>query len=268
MKKLYLLDIDGTISLDATLFEGSLDFLNWVNEIGGKYIFITNNSTTSIADYVEKFTKMGVKVDETNFLTSSFVMGRYLKEHFSKNKIFVVGTKSFIKELKELKLDIVTDLQEFKEISCAVVGFDNELNFEKVTDICRLLEQKDIPYVATNPDYACPTSFGFVPDCGAICEFISHATKKMPIYIGKPAPTMVELSRKTYGYTKEETIVVGDRLYTDIACGIAADVDTAVVFTGEAKEEDMKTTEFVPNYCCQDIREFHEKMKALSGHGM
>jgi Predicted sugar phosphatases of the HAD superfamily len=257
-KKLFLLDIDGTIALDTTLIDGTLEFMDYVLNIGGKYIFITNNSTKSIEDYIMKFDDFGIKVDKTSFVTSSYATAIYLKEVYKDKKIFVLGTKSFIKELKRFELNITEDKDE--DTVCAVVGFDNELNYKKIEDICELLSTRDIDYIATNPDLVCPTSFGFVPDCGSICEMIENAVKKQPLYIGKPNKTIVEMCLEQTGFTKEQTLVIGDRLYTDIACGINGGVDTAVVFTGEATKEDLKDTEFRPTYSFSTIKELYEKL--------
>ncbi|MCE5220664.1 MAG: HAD-IIA family hydrolase [Clostridium sp.] len=258
-KKLFLLDIDGTILLDTTLIDGTLDFMNYVLSIGGKYIFITNNSTKSIEDYIIKFEKFKIKVDETSFVTSSYATALYLREKYEDKKIFVLGTKSFIQELRTFNVNVTEEQDD--DIACAVVGFDNELNYKKIENICELLLTRDIDYIATNPDFVCPTSFGFIPDCGSICEMIGHAVKREPLYIGKPNKTIVDMCLKQTGFTKEETLVIGDRLYTDIACGINSGVDTAVVFTGEATKEDLIDTEFKPMYSFDTIKELYQEMK-------
>lgn len=254
-KKLFLLDIDGTISFDATLIDGTMDFMNRVNEMGGKYVFITNNSTKSIEDYVTKFTGMGIPVDETSFLTSSYATALYLKERYQEGLIFVLGTKSFIAELRSFGLHVTEELVD--GIQAAVVGFDNELNFKKIETICELLLTRDIDYLATNPDLACPVGFGYVPDCGAICNMIREAVKREPVYIGKPNRMIVDMARKNCGYNREETVVIGDRLYTDIACGVNGEVDTIVVFTGEAKLEDLALTPHKPTYYCESIKDIY-----------
>lgn len=257
-KKLFLLDIDGTIALDTTLIDGTLDFMNHVLSIGGKYIFITNNSTKSIEDYITKFEKFKIKVDKTSFVTSSYATALYLRETYKDKKIFVLGTKSFIEELRKFNVNVTEDQDD--DVVCAVVGFDNELNYKKIENICELLLTRDIDYIATNPDLVCPTGFGFVPDCGAICEMIGHAVKREPLFIGKPNKSIVEMCLKQTGFTKEETLVIGDRLYTDIACGINGEVDTAVVFTGEAKREDILNTEYMPTYSFDTIKELYEEL--------
>jgi len=258
-KKLFLLDIDGTIGFDATLFEGAMEFFHEVNEKGGKYIFITNNSTKSRKDYVTKFQKMGVPVEESNFITSSYATALFLKRKYPREKLFVMGTASFVEELRDFGITVTEDIEE--EIAAVVVGFDNELNYQKVVKACELLETREVDYIATNPDLVCPVGFGYVPDCGAICDFLEKAVHRKPLYVGKPNPIIVEMSLETTGYTKEETVVIGDRWYTDIACGIYAGVETVAVFTGEAKEEDLQQTEFPPTYYCDTIADVYESMK-------
>ena len=256
-KKLFLLDMDGTIYLDNVLFEHSLDFLNHVNTINGKYVFLTNNSSKSINDYINKLRKLSIKVNSTNFMTSSQATSLHLKQNYSDKKIYVLGTESLKKELKEDGLDIVDDFSD--DIDCLLVGFDTELNYSKLDDACRILT-RDVIYLATNPDLVCPTSFGFIPDCGSICNMIETATGKTPEYIGKPKPTMVELAMQANGFSYDETIVIGDRLYTDIACGINAGVSTGVVLTGETKSEHLADTEFRPDYIFENIGELYKML--------
>lgn len=255
-KKLFLLDIDGTIAFDSTLIDGTMEFLTQVRTNGGKYIFITNNSTKSIQDYITKFEKWNIPVDESSFLTSSYATAMYLKEKYGEQQLFVLGTTSFVRELRSFGLHVTEEMEE--GIVAAVVGFDNELQYKKIEHICELLQTRQIDYIATNPDLACPTSFGFVPDCGAICEMIERAVKRSPEYVGKPNRLIVDMALAATGYQPEETLVIGDRLYTDIACGINAGVDTAVVFTGEAKYEDLVDTMFPPTYFCESIRDIYD----------
>lgn len=262
-KKLFLLDIDGTVSFDATPIDGTMDFLEEVRTQGGKYVFITNNSTKSIEDYIIKFEKMGILVDETSFLTSSYATAHYLKKCYGTQLLYVLGTKSFVKELQRFGLMVTEEVTEANKqhIVAAIVGFDNELTYGKIETICELLETTTIDYLATNPDLACPVSYGYVPDCGAICNLLKEAVKREPIYLGKPNRLMVDMACDANGYQPEETVVIGDRLYTDIACGINAEVDTVVVFTGEAKYEDLETTAYPPTYYCETIKDIYHALK-------
>ena len=178
-KKLFLFDIDGTLSLGDTLFDGSRALLEYIDAIGGASYFITNNSTKSGADYVAKFARWGLSVREDQFITAGFLTIRFLKAHFPAQKIFVVGTRSFVSELRAQGLWITE--QPDPDTACVLVAFDNELTYQKSADACQLLQlYPALPYFATNPDLRCPVPFGFVPDCGAICEMIACATDRRP----------------------------------------------------------------------------------------
>ena len=182
---------------------------------------------------------------------------QYLKARHAEDRIFVVGTRSFRAELARAGLSVTVALSP--DVSCALVGFDDELTYEKARALCELLcTRPGMPYLATNPDLACPVGFGAIPDCGAICGMIRCATGREPVYIGKPNPIIVDMCLAQTGFSKEQTLVIGDRLYTDIACGIAAGVDTAVVFTGEAKPGDLADTAFPPAFAFPSIRELDE----------
>lgn len=253
-KKLFLFDIDGTLAVGDTLYVGSAELLDYIASIGGKSYFITNNSTRSGADYVERFRHaFGLETTEEQFITSGYMTIRFLKEHYADKKIFVLGTGSFVNELRRNGLWVTETAEE--NISCVVVAYDSELTYDKLVQVCKVLSTTDMPFYATNPDLCCPIDFGFIPDCGAICNMITDSTGKRPTYLGKPSNEVVELCLAQSGFPKEETLVVGDRLYTDIACGINGGVDTCVVFTGEAKPEDMADTAYPATYCFENIKE-------------
>ena len=258
-KKYFLFDIDGTLAVDDTLYEGSYDLIKYIEKINGRAFYITNNSVKSRKDYMEKFSRWGIETDEDQFMTASYATCCYLKESYAGKKIFVVGTPSFVEELRSFELNVTET--EMDGINCVVVGFDRTLDYKKVEKACELLTNPSIDYIGTNPDLRCPTGFGFIPDCGAICNMISAAVDREPYYVGKPNKEIALMCMRQVNASCEEVIVVGDRLYTDIACGIHAKVDTAVVFTGEAKPEDILDTPFKPEYCFENILDFFEAVK-------
>lgn len=259
-KKLFLFDIDGTVCQGERLIDGTTQFLEDIRQSGGQFVFITNNSTKSIQDYILKFQKLGIKTDYSNFITASYATIHYLKKNYDDKLIYVMGTKSLIRELKKSGIRVTTDCED-PEIECVLVAYDNELTYEKLTDTCKILSTRDVGYVATNPDLVCPIEFGFVPDCGAMCQMIEHAVKKKPYFIGKPEPGMVDMSVAQNHFTKDETLVIGDRLYTDILSGINAGVETALVLTGEATRKDAEDSSYKPDYIFPTVRELHEAWK-------
>ncbi|MCM1465842.1 MAG: HAD-IIA family hydrolase [Bacteroidales bacterium] len=253
-KKLFLFDIDGTIAVGDTLYEGSAKLLDYIDRIGGKSYFITNNSTKSGLDYVKKFRNAyHLETTEDQFVTSGYMTLRFLKEHYADKKIFVLGTASFVAELKKNGLTVTEAAEE--DIDCIVVAYDSELTYEKLIAASKALLTTDAPFYATNPDLRCPIDFGFIPDCGSICNMLSQTTDKTPTYLGKPSREVVELCLSLSGFTPEETLVVGDRLYTDIACGINGGVDTCVLFTGEATPADIVDTPYKPDFVFDTVKD-------------
>jgi len=255
-KKLFLLDMDGTIYLDNDLFDGTLDFLQYVKSISGRYVFLTNNSSKGVDTYIEKLKAMGVDSTSDDFLTSTDATILYLKKKEYK-KIYAFGTESFVKQLKDSGLNITIEREE--GIDCLCLSNDTELTFKKLEDACILLGG-DIDYVATNPDWVCPTWYGYVPDCGSFADIIYNATKKRPKFIGKPEPDMAYLAIKKTGFSKEETVLFGDRIYTDIACGVNAGISTVFLLSGEGTLEDIESSNTKSEFIYENIRKVYEDL--------
>ena len=251
-KRLFLLDMDGTIYLDDRLFDGTAEFLAHVQAIGGRAMYLTNNSSKSVESYVDKLSRMGLRAAPEDFLTSVNATVLYLRQK-NHRKIYAFGTASFRQQLRQGGLPVTDVLAE--DIDCLCMGFDTELTFQKLEDACILLN-RGVEYVATNPDWVCPTWYGSVPDCGSVAEMLYRATGRRPRFIGKPEPDMVELAVKETDFTKEQTIFLGDRLYTDIKSGVRAGVDTVLVLSGEATLKDLAASDVKPTYVMKDIREF------------
>ena len=257
-KKLFLLDMDGTIYLDENLFEGVTEFLEHIKKSGGKYMFLTNNSSKSVDKYIEKMDKLGIKTTDEDFLTSTDASVLFLKKK-NYNKIYAFGTTSFKQQLKKAGLPITDKLEE--NIDCLMMGFDTELTFQKLEDACILLN-KEVDYIATTPDWVCPTYYGYVPDCGSVSQMLKNATGRWPQFIGKPQPEMVNLAVENSPFEKEEAVLIGDRLYTDIACGVNAGISTVFVLSGEGTMEDLEKSEVKPEFVFKDIKTmFDEELK-------
>jgi HAD superfamily hydrolase (TIGR01450 family) len=256
-KRLFLLDMDGTIYLDDDLFDGTLDFLAHVKSIGGRYLFLTNNSSKGIDKYVEKLGKLGIEATEDDFLTSTDATITYLKQKNHK-KIYAFGTESFRRQLASAGLPITDKLCE--GIDCLCLSNDWELTFKKLEDACIILRD-DVDYIATNPDWVCPTWYGSVPDCGSVCEMLHRATGRRPRFIGKPQPEMVYLALQRTGFAPEQAVMVGDRLYTDIASGVNAGIDTVFVLSGEGVREDIEQYNIHPTWVLDHIRDLYHSLE-------
>ena len=261
-KKLFLLDMDGTIYLGNRLFDFSLPFFDCVTQMDARYMFLTNNSSKSAALYLEKLKSMGIPATPDDLITSTHATARYLKNKYGNKPVYACGTAAFCRELADLGVNVTEDYASASTPGPAspttpvalVMGFDTELTFEKLDIMCILLG-KGIDFIASNPDLTCPTEYGYVPDCGSVAQMLYNATKREPIFIGKPMPEMVYMALERTGVSKEQTMIIGDRLFTDVACGIAAGVDTALVLSGESTEHDVKTSPHRPNYVFKNLEE-------------
>ncbi len=253
-KRLFLLDMDGTIYLDEDLFPGTKPFLEAVRARGGRYLFLTNNSSRGVDAYIEKLGRMGVESSQEDFLTSVDALIAHLRGREPYRLCYVFGTESFRAQLKEAGVPVTAERSD--EVDCLLIGFDTELTFQKLEDACILLN-RGVDFIATNPDWVCPTWYGSVPDCGSVCEMLWRATGRRPLVIGKPRPAMVELAMERTGFSPEQTLVVGDRLYTDIAAGVNAGVDAAFVLSGEGTLADLERSEVRPAWVFNDIAALH-----------
>ena len=243
--KLYLFDMDGTLYLGNRLYPFTVELLETIKKTGGRYLFMTNNSSKSVNDYVKKLRNFGIEATRDDFMTSSQATAFYLHKYHEGQTLYVCGTESLKEELRMEGFTVTTDLDK---IECIVMGFDTELTFQKLHDVSYLLlTRPELPYIATNPDLVCPTEFGSVPDCGSVAEMLWRATGRRPQVIGKPQPHMVELAVKQSGFTKDQTILLGDRLYTDIKSGVNAGIDTVLVLSGEATMKDVEESEVQPH---------------------
>lgn len=250
---LFLFDMDGTLYLGDQLYDFTKELLDTIRAKGKRYLFMTNNSSKSVLDYVKKLERLGIKATEEDFITSSQATAYYLKLHHQGQKLYVCGTNSLKEEFRKNGFEITENLEE---VDCIVMGFDTELTFKKMEDVSKLLLTRDeIPYIATNPDYVCPTEFGSVPDCGSVCDMIYNATKRRPLVIGKPEALMPQLAMQQHGYKKEETAVIGDRIYTDIKSGLNAGVMGILVMSGETTQEILDASEDKPHMVLQDAGE-------------
>lgn len=250
--QLFLFDMDGTLYLGDQLYDFTKELLQKIRNAGKRYLFMTNNSSKSVADYVKKLAKLGIEATEDDFITSSQATAHYLKLYHQGARLYVCGTNSLKEELRKEGFTVTEVLEE---VDCIVMGFDTELTFKKLEDVSRLLLTRELPYIATNPDYVCPTEFGSVPDCGSVCDMIYNATKKRPVVIGKPTALMPELAMQKYGYKKEESAVIGDRIYTDIKSGLNAGITGILVLSGETTREILEESLEKPHLVLEDASE-------------
>lgn len=230
--KLFLLDMDGTFYLGNQLIEGSLDFIRRVQETGRDFLFLTNNSSHNAPFYVERLKRMGLEIDRRRVMTSGEATCEKINELYPGKRAFVLGNEFLLEDFREAGIPVD---QENPEI--VVIGFDTTLDYAKMTAVCDFV-RAGLPYIATHPDFNCPTETGFMPDIGAIMDFIAASTGRRPdLIVGKPHTGIVEAVLRRTGLKVNELAMVGDRLYTDIETGVRSGMLSILVMSGETTEE-------------------------------
>ena len=238
----FLLDMDGTFFLGERLIEGALDFIALLRQQGKPFLFLTNNSSKDRGQYVEKITRLGLPITLTQVLTSGEAAARLLSRNHPGAKLFVVGTPSLEGEFRAAGFTLDDPRPEV-----VVVGFDTGLTYAKLWQLCDLV-RAGRPYIVTHPDFNCPTPGGFMPDIGATIAYVKASTGREPdMVVGKPSRLMAEAAAQKLGLPLASLAMVGDRLYTDIALGQAADIPAVLVLSGETRLADLSGSPFQPD---------------------
>ena len=248
------LDMDGTIYMGATLFPYTKPFLAGVKELGLRYSFLTNNPSSSIADYLAKLAKLGVAATEEEMYTTALATVDYIKTHYPEAKrLFMLGTPSMITEFEKAGFESAEDSADDRP-DVLVVAFDKTLAYDRLCRAAWWISQ-GVPYIATNPDRVCPTDQPVVlVDCGSICACLTHATGRTPdITLGKPDPNMLSGILNRYGMEPDEVAMVGDRIYTDIEMAHNAGAFGVLVLSGETTLEIADQAPKQPHLICDSI---------------
>ncbi|HUI90579.1 MAG TPA: HAD-IIA family hydrolase [Anaerolineales bacterium] len=244
----FLLDMDGTFYLSDHLLEGAPRFIDLLRRQNKVFLFLTNNSSKQGRQYAEKITRLGLPVTEQSVLTSGEATALYLKERHAHANIFLCGTPSLEEEFRRHGFQLVQEKPDF-----LVLGFDQTLTYKKLWMLCDFV-RAGIPYVATHPDFNCPTETGWMPDTGAMIAFVKAATGREPdLVVGKPNRLIVDASALKMNLHINQMAMIGDRLYTDIALGQSSGIATVLVLSGETKIDDLKGSPFQPDYTFQNL---------------
>jgi 4-nitrophenyl phosphatase len=233
--KALILDMDGVLwKADAPIGDLPAIFKR-IHERGLKYVFATNNGTKTPEEYQQKLAELGVEIDAAQMVTSAMGVAFMLAKKFPKGtKVFVIGEEGVRAALRIQGFQVLS-VEDAAQAQVFVMGIDRTITFQKMME-GTLLVRAGIPFYATNADKTFPTPRGEIPGAGAWISVIVTATGVEPIVAGKPSPYLMELSLEKLGTSKVETLVVGDRLDTDIAAGQAAGCPTALVLSGVSQK--------------------------------
>lgn len=244
--------MDGTFYLGERLLPGAASFIARLRASSQPFVFLTNNTSQNREHYLAKLLRLGVPISDEELFTAGEASALWLQERAAGCTVFLAGTPALAEVFVEHGFRLVQEDPDW-----VVLGFDTTLTYARLWKLCDHV-RAGRPYLATHPDFNCPTDGGFMPDIGAMIAFVEASTGRRPdVVIGKPhAPIVEALARKT-GVPVETMCMVGDRLYTDIALG-AHGVMTVLVLCGETSAEDLQESPYVPDLVVQDLAELDE----------
>lgn len=252
----FLLDMDGVIYLEDSPIEGSVEAVNELRNREYKTIFLTNNSTKSRKQYRSRLSRMGLEVEDSEIMTSARATAVYLSEEVEGGSCYVLGEDGLRRELREENIDIVPS-EDPKAASHVVVGMDRGINYEKIKGALDAL-LSGAEFIGTNPDPTFPTEDGLAPGAGSCIGAVSGAIERGPsVIIGKPSEYMLEISLEKIGTDPSKTVIVGDRLSTDMRVGNKMGLVSVLVLSGATNEEDLRDCprEENPDYVFDSISE-------------
>ena len=261
--KRVVFDMDGTIYKGGTLFPFTPKVFETLESLNIEYTFLTNNSSKSAKDYLKKILNLGLKATPDNITTSASATFFYPKEHYPDvKKIYVLGTASLREEFTDHGYEMIDEFNETEEPELVVVAFDTTLTYERLCKATYWVGQNK-PYVATHPDTVCPTDLKTIlVDCGAVQALIEDVTGRKPEAVpGKPDKDMIIGIMDKYGLKKDEIMMVGDRIYTDLEMARRAGVPGVLVLTGEATIETLKESGLTPELVLDDISVLADLLK-------
>lgn len=252
------LDMDGTIYMENNIFPFTIPTLEALKAAGVGHSFLTNNPTRSVDDYIAKLSRMGIDCPRQDMYTTPIATIDYIRKAYpGVKRLFMLGTPSMQEQFVAAGFEACADDPDDVP-DMLVVAFDTTLVYPR---LCRAAwwASQGIPYIATNPDWVCPTDARTVlVDCGSLQKCIEAATGRRPDKVmGKPDPTMLDGIRDRLGLAPEEIAMVGDRIYTDIEMGRRAGAVSVLVLSGETTLEtalEVGTADFI----CRDLKELGE----------
>ena len=246
-KRVVFIDLDGTVYVGDKPIAGAKEFVERLANRRIPFYFLSNNSSRAQCDYVKKLAAMGIAVEEKNILLSTDGLIDYLVEEGVKDT-YVIGTKSLRERISTAGIRPDSPTPAY-----VVLGYDTELTYEKLRQGALHLNN-GVELLATHCDVVCPTAQGPVPDVGSIAALLEAATGKKPAKVfGKPNREMIQHVMEQHRADPSEVVVIGDRLYTDMAMADAVGCDFVLVLSGETNREDIENTDGFPALVVPDL---------------
>ncbi len=251
----FLVDMDGVVYLDRVPVDGAAEFVSAVRRERKRILFLTNNSRYTRREYREKLEGMGIPASEEEILTSAAATADFLRENYELegSTAYLIGGRGLEEEIAATGLILLRG-EEAREAGFVIVGWDTELTYDKLRLACLALHRGAV-FIGTNPDATFPSPEGLWPGAGAIIAALEKAAGREALVVGKPNLYMMQVALNRVGEVADRTLMIGDRLDTDVLGGWRAGMDTCLVLTGVTRREDLEGKEPQPDLVVENLRE-------------
>ncbi len=249
----FIIDMDGVIYHGNRLLPGVTDFIAWLESSGKKYLFLTNSSERTPKELHEKLKRLGIDIGEEHFYTSAIATASFLANQKPNGSAYIIGDAGLIHALYSVGYTVNNVSPDY-----VVVGDTHSYNFEKI-ELALNLVLRGAKLIGTNPDVSGPVEVGITPSTKALIAPIEIASGKKAYYVGKPNPLMMRSALKLLGVKREDAIVIGDRMDTDVRCGLESEIDTLLVLSGITSEAEINNFPYRPRYVLNGVLDLVQK---------
>ncbi|MBI4588880.1 MAG: HAD-IIA family hydrolase [Candidatus Rokubacteria bacterium] len=247
----WLFDLDGTVYRGERLVPGAAEVIAALRAEGRRVAFLSNKPIQTRADYAAKLTGLGIPTAAEEVVNSSLVLARYLARLDPGAPCFVIGEPPLIGELRAHGLEVRDD----DGVRWVVIAFDRTFTYAKLNTALQAV-RRGARLIATNPDRTCPVAEGEIPDCAGMIAAVEAVTgKAVELVVGKPSPLMLEVALEVLGLPPAETVIVGDRIETDVTMGKTLGLATILVLTGVTPPGDPRIDDLKPDHVLGSIRD-------------
>jgi NagD protein len=250
----WLCDMDGVLIVNGSMVPGADRFLDRLRSSQRDFLVLTNNSLFSPKELTVKLAKMGLEVAEEQMWTSALATAQFVHDQRPKGTAFVIGETSLHEALENVGYHDATT-----HVDYVILGETWNYSFDDITTAVRLIE-KGCAFVATNPETTGPTPKGSHPGCGAMAALIESATGVKPYFVGKPNPVMIRDALNIMGAHSESTVMIGDRMETDILAGTGAGIETILVLSGVAQRHEIENFAYQPSRVVDSVADLIEEL--------
>ncbi|TFG37064.1 MAG: HAD family hydrolase [Candidatus Aminicenantes bacterium] len=242
-----IIDMDGVIYHGNKLLHGVTDFVNWLEESGKRYLFLTNSSERTPKELHEKLKRLGIIAGEEHFYTSALATASFLANQKPGGSAYIIGDAGLINAMYGVGYTVNNVNPDY-----VIVGDTHNYNFERI-ELAVNLVIKGAKLIGTNPDVSGPVEAGLTPSTKALISPIEIASGKKAYFVGKPNPLMMRIALKRLGVKREDAIVIGDRMDTDVRCGLESEIDTLLVLSGITAKNDIDNFPYQPRYVLNGV---------------